>query len=547
MSFSPDAPASPEGCCAVPPAARNGSDLCAEEALLVACNVEGLILVSENKALNYGGKHKILGSFPSLVQVEYHRTMDKLGFESSEKERDLKRSLLNRTSKDYKWKSSIFGNMEGSPYQQFAFSSSWRRFLEPIPGYLILGLLSVPKTGTQRCISPGFLRWRRSGEAYNGNSSAIPLGDLSGEQGSLASSVSVVYDEYQKVKARKRCLSYTPPPRLAWGALSAEGLSSISSTSTEIISSAPTSWMILLRGVFPSFGEAKLIEDFESFLRSDPFRVYTEDLSPEWSFTGKMRYLILLLGTPYLARVFGVPRYLTTCGNDTCGSSPSPSWGMMLLWAEFAGAYESSTLNSSLGLSLRGTGSPDMMLRIWALNRKDSGFVSPGFLCWRSSGDAYNGNSSAIRWVTFLVSREALRHSRVWGNVTRSPVSVVYDEYQKVKARKRCLSYTPPPRLARAALSAEGLSSISSTSTEIIRFVSRVVLYGDNEVSDPASWYSLSGRSFRGAELMSLARILDSELFLGVIVAGNRFSRYDASYLGLESKGLWVLTTSELA
>ncbi|KAH0879855.1 hypothetical protein HID58_067249 [Brassica napus] len=116
-----------------------------------------------------------------------------------------------------------------------------------------------------------------------------------------------------------------------------------------------------------------LIEDFESFLRSDPFRVYAEDWSLAWSFTGKMRYLIMLLGTPYLARVFRVPRYLTTCGDYTCGPSPSPSCGMKLLWAEPAGAYESSTLNSSLELSSRGSGSPDMMLCIWALNRKDSG------------------------------------------------------------------------------------------------------------------------------------------------------------------------------
>ena len=49
----------------------------------------------------------------------------------------------------------------------------------------------------------------------------------------------------------------------------------------------------------------------------------------------------------------------------------------------------------------------------------------------------------------------------------RLPVSVVYDEYQKAKARKRRPSYTPPPRLARAALSANGLSSTSSTSVEI--------------------------------------------------------------------------------
>ncbi|KAH0879859.1 hypothetical protein HID58_067253 [Brassica napus] len=67
-----------------------------------------------------------------------------------------------------------------------------------------------------------------------------------------------------------------------------------------------------------------------------------EDRSSEWSFTGKMRYLILLLGTPYLAGVFGVPRYLTTCGDDTRGPSPSPSWGMMLLCAEPTGAYEFS-------------------------------------------------------------------------------------------------------------------------------------------------------------------------------------------------------------
>ena len=52
--------------------------------------------------------------------------------------------------------------------------------------------------------------------------------------------------------------------------------------------------------------------------------------------------------------------------------------------------------------------------------------------------------------------------------MTRSPASVVFDEYQKVKARKRRLSYTLPPKLARAALSAGGLSSISSTSPKIM-------------------------------------------------------------------------------
>ncbi|WZZ45304.1 hypothetical protein YC2023_041563 [Brassica napus] len=38
--------------------------------------------------------------------------------------------------------------------------------------------------------------------------------------------------------------------------------------------------------------------------------------------------------------VFGVPRYLITCGDDACGPSPSPSWDVKLLWAEPAGAYE---------------------------------------------------------------------------------------------------------------------------------------------------------------------------------------------------------------
>ncbi|KAF3584712.1 hypothetical protein F2Q69_00028781 [Brassica cretica] len=69
-----------------------------------------------------------------------------------------------------------------------------------------------------------------------------------------------------------------------------------------------------------------------------------------------------------------------------------------------------------------------------------------------------------FRWATFLVSREALRHTRVWGLRHRLSLTSI----QKVKARKRRLSYIPPPRLARAALSAGGLSSISSTSAEIM-------------------------------------------------------------------------------
>ncbi|KAF3593360.1 hypothetical protein DY000_02020580 [Brassica cretica] len=208
------------------------------------------------------------------------------------------------------------------------------------------------------------------------------------------SPVSVVYDEYQKVKARKRCLSYTPPPRLAWGALSAEGAGIFQIPSNHVYSQSVGNftiwkvrgcynhpfivWGIVRRGSNTPSGFstsflleligfssdlwvlALLVEIFCPDVMDDPTSrcvpllwrgqgvvgdlgfLGLEDLSPEWFFKGKMRYLILLLGTPYLAGVFGVPRYLTRCGDDTCGSSPSPSWGMMLLWAEFAGAYEFS-------------------------------------------------------------------------------------------------------------------------------------------------------------------------------------------------------------
>ncbi|KAH0893203.1 hypothetical protein HID58_055632 [Brassica napus] len=68
-----------------------------------------------------------------------------------------------------------------------------------------------------------------------------------------------------------------------------------------------------------------------------------------------------------------------------------------------------------------------------------------------------------FRWVNFLVSKEALHHSRIWGNVVRLSVSAIYDEHQKAKTRKMRPFYTPLPRLARAASSTNGLSSTSST------------------------------------------------------------------------------------
>ena len=89
------------------------------------------------------------------------------------------------------------------------------------------------------------------------------------------------------------------------------------------------------------------------------------------------------------------------------------------------------------------------------------------------------GVPQRFQWVNFLMSKEALRHSRVWGEIpffgffllpflllifravflqgtARLSVSIIYDEYQKAKTRKRRPFYTPPPRLVRAASSVSG-------------------------------------------------------------------------------------------
>ncbi|KAG2255422.1 hypothetical protein Bca52824_074716 [Brassica carinata] len=76
--------------------------------------------------------------------------------------------------------------------------------------------------------------------------------------------------------------------------------------------------------------------------------------------------------------------------------------------------------------------------------------------------------SRPVSFAGEAVAKLIMGIPRRFRNVTRSPASVVFDEYQKVKARKRRVSYTLPPKLARAALSAGGLSSISSTSAEIM-------------------------------------------------------------------------------
>ncbi|KAF3535393.1 hypothetical protein F2Q69_00023149 [Brassica cretica] len=60
--------------------------------------------------------------------------------------------------------------------------------------------------------------------------------------------------------------------------------------------------------------------------------------------------------------------------------------------------------------------------------------------------------SRCFRRVPFLVSKEVLRHSRLWGNIARLPASVLYDEYQQAGTQRRCSFYTPPPHLDRATL-----------------------------------------------------------------------------------------------
>ncbi|KAF2620781.1 hypothetical protein F2Q68_00039762 [Brassica cretica] len=59
--------------------------------------------------------------------------------------------------------------------------------------------------------------------------------------------------------------------------------------------------------------------------------------------------------------------------------------------------------------------------------------------------------SRRFRRVPFLVSKEVLRHSRLWGNIARLTALVLYEEYQQAGTRRRRSFYTPPPHLARAA------------------------------------------------------------------------------------------------
>ncbi|KAH0910852.1 hypothetical protein HID58_034173 [Brassica napus] len=55
-----------------------------------------------------------------------------------------------------------------------------------------------------------------------------------------------------------------------------------------------------------------------------------------------------------------------------------------------------------------------------------------------------------FRGVHFQMSKEVMRHSRIWGNIARLHASILYDEYQQDGTRRRRPFYAPPPRLTRA-------------------------------------------------------------------------------------------------
>ncbi|KAF3558392.1 hypothetical protein F2Q69_00014126 [Brassica cretica] len=144
----------------------------------------------------------------------------------------------------------------------------------------------------------------RGVRANNGNSSAIPLGDLSGNV--ARSPASVVYDEYQKVKARKRRL-YTPPPRLAGDALSAGSLSSISSISTEIMSNRDlladahrrlTSEALLLRGQVQDMMACRdlLIQQVRASARWELMKEWLEKRVDHWNPEEEYRRHLFLSG-----------------------------------------------------------------------------------------------------------------------------------------------------------------------------------------------------------------------------------------------------------
>ncbi|KAL0789839.1 hypothetical protein Bca101_006085 [Brassica carinata] len=104
-------------------------------------------------------------------------------------------------------------------------------------------------------------------------------------------------------------------------------------------------------------------------------------------------------------------------------------------------------------------------------------------------GDSWNNRH------VFVNIQEPVGYPTSWrtvGNVVRLSVLAIYDEHQKGRTQKRRPFYTPPPRLARAALSVNGLSSTSSTGAEAVSNDDPLVdahrrLIGE-QVKAPARW-----------------------------------------------------------
>ncbi|KAF3610816.1 hypothetical protein DY000_02049171 [Brassica cretica] len=65
-----------------------------------------------------------------------------------------------------------------------------------------------------------------------------------------------------------------------------------------------------------------------------------------------------------------------------------------------------------------------------------------------------------MSFIGEVVTKLVLGVPQRFRNVARLPVSIIYDEYQKAKTRKRRPFHTPPPRLVRAASSVSGPSFV---------------------------------------------------------------------------------------
>ncbi|KAL0885864.1 hypothetical protein Bca101_009847 [Brassica carinata] len=71
--------------------------------------------------------------------------------------------------------------------------------------------------------------------------------------------------------------------------------------------------------------------------------------------------------------------------------------------------------------------------------------IPPRVLCWEAVVKLVMEIPLQFRWVSFLVSKEALRHSRIWGSVAGLPLSAVFQNYQGVKVKRRRSSFNLTP------------------------------------------------------------------------------------------------------